>query len=203
MLFFTTASSNCFAAFACNASPVLKAAFNSRFQEGETQTYILEDVDAEIFDRLVLWIYTQTATFEEINGAEVEPPSKETQASFDEEVLKLLKLWTLGDKLLMPELQNEVMTAITEMWGLGQCHLRSTSWIPYIWEYPIAGSPIHRFVSSHVICWVKKDHCLQHYQDFPPELLMDVLISAHEISTILDKKAETRRLWASLQTESE
>jgi hypothetical protein len=144
-------------------------------------------VDAEIFDRLVLWIHTKTVGFEPINGVEMEPRSKETQVSFDKEVLRLMKLWVLGDKLLMAQLQNEVVAAITRMWKLGQCHLKSTSWIPYIWNHTIMGSPIRRFVRAHVIRWVEKAHCLQHYRDFPPELLMDVLFRAQETEQILGK----------------
>ena len=39
---------------------------------------------------------------------------------------------------------------------LGQCHLKSTSWIPYIWNHTIVGSPIRRFVRAHVIRWVER-----------------------------------------------
>jgi hypothetical protein len=92
--------------------------------------------------------------------------------------LRLMKLWVLGDKLLMPQLQNEVVAAITKMWRLGRCHLKSTNWIPYTWNHTNEGSPIRRFVRAHVIRRVEKAHCLQHQKDFPQELLMDVLISA-------------------------
>ncbi|TVY41599.1 hypothetical protein LOCC1_G007765 [Lachnellula occidentalis] len=48
--------------FACHYSPVLKAAFNSDFIEGQTQTYVLEDIGPygiETFTLFVKWLYTQ------------------------------------------------------------------------------------------------------------------------------------------------
>lgn len=45
--------------FACHYSPVLKAAFNSSFLEGQTQTYRLEDISPSAFRLLVQWLYGQ------------------------------------------------------------------------------------------------------------------------------------------------
>jgi hypothetical protein len=202
MLIFTTVSSKCFAEFSCDASPVIKTAFNGPFKEGETQTYILDDVDADIYDRLVFWIYTKTVKYRLVNGVKSIPPSKETQVRFDEGIVKLMKLWVLGDKLLMPKLQNSVVAVIIEMWELGQCHLESTSWISYIWDHTMVTSPIRWFVSARVVCWVRKAHCLQHSEDFPRELLMEVLFRAQETVKLLDSKGFNKWLWDMKQRES-
>jgi hypothetical protein len=159
-------------------------------------------VDAEIFDRLVFWIYTKTVKYRLVKGVEIIPPSKETQVKFDEEVLKLMKLWVLGDKLLLPKLQNHVVAAIIKMWELGECYLESTSWICYIWDQTLVGSPIRRFVRAHVICWVRKAHCLQHSEDLPQELLMEVLFRAQETERIHGKR-DTRWLWNAQKIESD
>jgi len=45
--------------FACYYSPVLRAAFNSSFLEGQTQTYRLEDIGVNAFRLLVQWLYSQ------------------------------------------------------------------------------------------------------------------------------------------------
>jgi hypothetical protein len=45
--------------FACHYSPVLNAAFNSSFLEGQTQTYRLEDIGLSAFRLLVQWLYSQ------------------------------------------------------------------------------------------------------------------------------------------------
>lgn len=45
--------------FLCHYSPFFNAAFNGRFIEGETQEMTLEDVETDIFDLLVRWVYEQ------------------------------------------------------------------------------------------------------------------------------------------------
>ena len=46
-------------AIICHYSPFFRAAFNSNFIEGETQSMRLEDVDANTFGLLQHWLYTQ------------------------------------------------------------------------------------------------------------------------------------------------
>ncbi|TVY50181.1 hypothetical protein LCER1_G009005, partial [Lachnellula cervina] len=46
-------------AFACHYSPVFKAAFDSGFIEGQTQTYKLDDIEPKVVQVLVQWVYTQ------------------------------------------------------------------------------------------------------------------------------------------------
>lgn len=45
--------------FACYYSSVFKAAFNSKFMEGQTQIYHLLDAYEKIVCLLIQWIYTQ------------------------------------------------------------------------------------------------------------------------------------------------
>ncbi|CZR51122.1 uncharacterized protein PAC_00997 [Phialocephala subalpina] len=45
--------------FACHYSPVLEAAFNSDFTEGQTQSYNFPEYEADVIRALVEWIYTQ------------------------------------------------------------------------------------------------------------------------------------------------
>ncbi len=159
-------------------------------------------MDAEIFDRLVFWIYTKGVKYKLIQDVEIRPPSKETQAKFDEEIMNLMKLWVLGDKLLMPKLQNQVVAIIIKMWELGECHLESTSWISYIWEQTMVESPVRRFVRTHVIYLARKMHCFQHSEDLPQDLLMDMLFRAQETEKNLGKR-DARWLWNAQKIESD
>ncbi|KAH7363880.1 hypothetical protein BKA65DRAFT_388657, partial [Rhexocercosporidium sp. MPI-PUGE-AT-0058] len=45
--------------YACHFSPVLKAAFNSSFLEGQTQVYQLKDTHEGVVTMLVHWLYHQ------------------------------------------------------------------------------------------------------------------------------------------------
>jgi hypothetical protein len=44
---------------ACRYSPVLDKAFNSTFEEGQAQTYTMDDTTIGAFRMFVQWVYTQ------------------------------------------------------------------------------------------------------------------------------------------------
>jgi hypothetical protein len=85
--------------FACHASPVLRAAFNSDFVEGQTQRYALEDTTEDTFRLFSEWIYTQNIYWD---GESMETPASSS----------LPRVWVLAEKLLVPKLQNRAMYLI-------------------------------------------------------------------------------------------
>jgi BTB/POZ domain len=89
----------------CYYSPVFNKAFNGVFLEGETQTMTLEDVDASVFGLLVSWLYTGDIATRE---------SRQHDNSFKlyQKPIQLAKLWILGERFLMPRLQNRVVDEI-------------------------------------------------------------------------------------------
>ncbi|TVY92543.1 hypothetical protein LAWI1_G001527 [Lachnellula willkommii] len=100
--------------FACHYSPVLKAAFNSDFIEGQTQTYILEDIGEhgiESFTLFVEWLYTQKLDLLEelkdiVDGdKEYRNIPVNTQRTVAAQT-KAAEVWILAEKLLVPSLQN-------------------------------------------------------------------------------------------------
>lgn len=84
-------------AFICYYSPFFSAAFNGKFEEGNTQKMELNDVDPKVFGILANWLYSQ-----EVTDAEKKTPDLVTCA----------KLWILGDRFLMRKLQNDAMRQI-------------------------------------------------------------------------------------------
>jgi hypothetical protein len=74
-------------------SPFFETAFKSQFIEGQTQSMTLEDVEGEIFGCMVHWFYTQ----------KVETQSVGTHA---DDLPKLVKLWILAERCIVPRLQN-------------------------------------------------------------------------------------------------
>ena len=54
-------------------------------------------------------MYTKALEPETIEGSEVFPPRNEVKGKFDLKILRLMQLWVLGDKLLIPGLQNRIM----------------------------------------------------------------------------------------------
>jgi hypothetical protein len=120
--------------FACHYSPVLKAAFNSGFIEGQTQTYRLEDTTEGAVQMLVKWICTQRLNVLEFDEMIDGNPRSPCIAS----------LWVLADKLLIPRLQNAAMSGLFQL-------RRHTKVVPthalrYVFENTPQGSPLHRFI---------------------------------------------------------
>lgn len=82
---------------------MLERAFNGGFKEGETQTIIIDDFAyLDTFGYIVSWLYTQN--FEALEH--------EWHVGFS---MVLYTIWVLADRLIMPELQNEIMAAIMRM----------------------------------------------------------------------------------------
>jgi len=83
-------------------SPFFDSAFNGQFEEGETQTMTLEDVEHSVFGLLVFWLYVGDMAQREANN-EYEYSQTPTQLS---------KLWILAERFLMPQLQNDVVNEL-------------------------------------------------------------------------------------------
>lgn len=80
--------------FICYYSPFFRAAFNSPFIEGQTQTMEFTDTNPYIFGLFVRWIYSQ-----DLKGCQENP----------ELAPYLVELWILADIALIPQLQNHIM----------------------------------------------------------------------------------------------
>jgi hypothetical protein len=117
----------------CQFSPFFKAAFESLFREGLTQTMRMEDGATKVFGVLVNWLYTKELnytgvskfmvvdrTLEKVLGKarfsfvqHLVGTSHEVAKQADEEDLRELALlamiWNLADRCLIPRLQNEAM----------------------------------------------------------------------------------------------
>ncbi|KAK0126628.1 hypothetical protein ONS95_008214 [Cadophora gregata] len=91
--------------FACHYSPVLRAAFDSNFIEGQTQVYHFQDTEETVVILLVNWLYSQSLVVK----------SLKSRKSNDTDDMKLFRLWVLADRLLIPRLQNAVMSKLYKM----------------------------------------------------------------------------------------
>jgi hypothetical protein len=103
--------------FACHASPIFEAAFNSNFIEGQTQIYKLGDTTPRAFQLLTQWMYFQTCNISQLGngtgrqGPDLSYPKQKTSEDLEEDKA-LFELWVLADKLRMPRLQNLALDMI-------------------------------------------------------------------------------------------
>ena len=149
--------------FACYHSPVLKAAFNSTFIEGQTQTYTLEEVIAPVARLLVNWLYTQ-----QLDLLQPEDYSQKTK-----EDLELARLFVIADKLLIPQLQNAIIVLFHKALAAGKD--QPVSCVKYIWENTTKENPLRRLILHYCVfyfnpIWLSKNH-----QQFPKEFLIEAL----------------------------
>jgi hypothetical protein len=86
--------------FACCYSHILNAAFNSKYIEGQTQTYRFGDTTEEVIQLLVQWLYRQS-----LDILQLEPSATYDYAEYE----SLFDLWILADRLFIPQLQNFVL----------------------------------------------------------------------------------------------
>lgn len=154
----------------CNYSPVLKAAFNSTFVEGQTQIYKLDDTTNDTFTLFVQWIYKQTLE----NPTEASEISKHWAA--------LTRLWVLAEKILIPHLQNQVLTNFDEY--RKSIHNISTSEIPFIYENTKVGSPLRTLIVNHCAWYIKSSMFLDYPTYFPQEMLLDLLFASGTLSLL-------------------
>ncbi|PVH87827.1 hypothetical protein DL98DRAFT_648754 [Cadophora sp. DSE1049] len=94
---------------ACASSSFFKAAFESNMLEGTSPTMRLEDVESEVFGMLVHYLY-----FRVLDDASFVITDIPGDAFDDYDYLLLAKLWKLGERFLVPDLQNEVMIELLE-----------------------------------------------------------------------------------------
>jgi len=188
--------------YACHYSPVLTAAFNSVFLEGQTQTYRFDDISPSAFRLLVKWLYSERidrrldtyflATCPDLNvdkeemsnGTEDNDHNEDDQENdklkeaWRAQDLDLAQLWVAGDRLLIPRLQNEVMLAWHALWTEGKdTRLCSTSWVSFAYTHTCKESPLrHLAVDQHAYN-IHPDDITKYTEELPREMLLDLFFT--------------------------
>ncbi|TVY73264.1 hypothetical protein LSUE1_G005766 [Lachnellula suecica] len=159
----------------CYHSPVLNAAFNSGFVEGQTQTYKLEDVNQGTFKLFVQWLYFQKlalAVFEE------DYDSEEHITDQDMEVVtyqQLVELWVLSDRLGIPILQNFVLQTIRRI--SDKINRVPTIILAYVYENSSEDSKLRQFFVNEVGSHANESFFGPKYKSrYPHQMLLDLAI---------------------------
>ena len=178
-------------ALACHYSPVFNSAFNGDFQEGQAQTYHLEDTSKGAVQLLVQWIYMQKLDLNQF--------PQETRLGL--KVHYVAQLWVLADKLLIPRLQNAAAQEIaTQRFNSGKIPTWSLN---YVYENTGRGSPLRRLfirLCAPALCDRQlPDFYTRHPDKFTKEMLLeladfltDVLLHGTDITML--KRGEYFRI---------
>ncbi|CZR54723.1 uncharacterized protein PAC_04607 [Phialocephala subalpina] len=170
--------------YVCHYSPVLKAAFNSNFIEGQTGEYRLDDITHGTFNLLVQWLYHQKVDLAHLKSGFNE---KNDLAILTEEKLNLFQLWVLADKFSIPGLQNCVVDHIREGANLNdRDFLFPVKAYDYVYNNTAPDSPLRRLVVMLTGAYLDKGDIKSNADNFPRQMLTDLLLFTVEKAGDID-----------------
>jgi hypothetical protein len=155
--------------FACHYSPVLKAAFNSQFIEGQTQTYRLKDTTEGIFRLFVQWLYYQQLELLQLQDDDV----VDDLAIYEDK--SLFGLWILADELNVPRVQNLVIESIEKYHY--KINAIPTLQLRYIYDNTSVGSPLRRYMFDLCRKYILPENYIIQSERFPHAFLIDLAAS--------------------------
>jgi len=160
---------------ACSHSPVLNAAFNSDFLEGQTQIYRLEDTTPRAVRLLVQWLYCEKLRLLQLEDDwKYQAGDDDNCESSKSEDKSLVELWVLADRLIMPCLQNEVLRRINQIREKNR--LSPTSCFVYVYNNTASNSPLRRYFVRDVYHRLSAEGVGSEPERFPHQMLLEVLI---------------------------
>lgn len=152
---------------------MLDKAFNSEFKEGRTQKYEIEDTNPDTFRIFVQWLYSQKLThihYDEHWELEVDDVHN---IDCTKGTISRIELWVLAEKLLIPQLQNEVMRLL-RLVGRTCVHPFERH-VNYIYQNTADNSVLRRFVVN-LIAWAAPSSEYKQYPHlYPHEFLLDLV----------------------------
>ncbi|PMD39700.1 hypothetical protein L207DRAFT_583558 [Hyaloscypha variabilis F] len=184
-------------------SPVLKAAFDSDFLEGQTQTYNLEEASIEAFQLVTQWLYRQAINpvftadeFDSLNTLPINTILPDTaQQKIVARQTHLIEAYEIGDYLQLPRLQNLMLD---ELEGL-RVRWRTISVVSLydLYERPSQGYGLRELVFEQCRYFIDREFfTVENKGMFPKEFLLDCVRADRNIHSQVDPftdKDEFRR----------
>ncbi|KAF2419759.1 hypothetical protein EJ08DRAFT_665833 [Tothia fuscella] len=148
---------------ATQQSPYFAAALNGSFSEGDSQTITLEEVDAKIFEHVVLWLYAGRLEYTEFFFKDGKPT-----------YFTLLDIYSLADRLLIEGLRNAVVDRMAEL-------AEATNSVPtptdthILYDSIRENSPLRRLILD-LFAFKKTDNLISTHPDsWHPTFLRDLI----------------------------
>jgi hypothetical protein len=181
----------------CQYSPFFKGAFDDPFEEGQTQTMRMEDVDTDLFGILVHWLYkeeipsdrsfvTSRIIVNEGPAAKVRygfrhdsntanSPMALQEANKWKDLVLLAMIWTLADRCLMPRLQNDSMKLLRAEIGKAiYAKSRDVSWLAIYCYETAKQTPLKRLVVQRLADASKTPQFNNWIDQGPKAIVLDV-----------------------------
>jgi hypothetical protein len=161
---------------ACYYSPVFKAAFNSKFKEGVTQTYKLEDATQRAV-RLLIHVSTASLLTQKVVTADAK--SGCTSENSTSQKLSPIKPkhqsinFSSNFGSYIPSLQNDVIQELEKLRAFHKT--TSTKCLHYVYDKTGPGSPLRRLFVHWCAFNVASDWFKKKPGHFPQEMLIDLV----------------------------
>lgn len=166
-------------------SPVLTAAFSSEFIEGNAQKYRLEDTSEPAFRFVAQWLYNGALQIEdylrglECGGLERNNGDHMQTCEYCSPFVRvLLEVWFLGDRFMLPSLQNTVMKALAS--EVYPHHLLMVN-LNYIYENTDSDSQLRRYVVYQSALLNVNPHQWRNNLDLYPKEFLAELACLHGV----------------------
>ncbi|KAL3417827.1 hypothetical protein PVAG01_10837 [Phlyctema vagabunda] len=174
--------------FVCHYSPVLEAAFNSAFVEGQTQTYVLEDTTQQAFKYFVQWLYAQSIDLEIHGKGDKTKVKCDEDGSPDAEIRgeicgkqnsTLIEVWLLAAKFMVPGLQNHIIDLFME--NHAKCNRVMVDFTHAAYAKMERGNPLRR-LCIRMLAWHHQfsDFSEELTEIYTPELIYDLVKVLYE-----------------------
>lgn len=158
-------------------SPVFKSTLNNeKFPEDVTQTYYIDDYSPACFTLFIDWIYSQNFELylpdrDILETIDDEGIRNATKKKLEEQEFDLAQLWILGQKYLIPSLQNAAMDAFAELHE-DRLSVNGT-WYHYAYENTDDGSKLREF--AIVRTTRHRPDFADYWEYFPKQMIIDLL----------------------------
>lgn len=189
-------------------SPVLKAAFNSSFIEGQTQEYRFHGVREETLRLLVHWLYSMYTVYtpqrmylgqrskltgyiaQTVDIRQLEDGHKEDPDFKIEEDFSLVELWTVGDMLLILSLQNSVIDHMSEL--NNATSITPTNVIKWVWKNTGEESLLRQWLLHKCAFHLQSAWITNHPDQFPKAFLLQFAVMLNDSFPSDEKKKKMK-----------
>lgn len=153
------------------------------------------DVDPEVFQRLVKWIYSQDLGIEDPQRLNQIPRERKNQCvhlqqELDKQDMHLVCLWVLAERFLMPRVQNLAMVYLYQrrkasVWIVNaqydyrertSIYRPSSHWIPYVFENASPDSLLYAYALHQAVFFIDAETFIESPEHFPRDLLLNFAI---------------------------
>jgi hypothetical protein len=154
--------------FARHYSPIFATAFESKFIEGQTQTYKLDDVAGTVVQLLIQWLYTKR--FDPDFDPHANPEDLNT--AYESVIHLAVQTWALADRLILPALQNQVVNWI--YWCRQEVDIVPIFAFNEVYELTGPGSALRSLFVSFCARFMPCGRYLEEPDRFPPEMMLEL-----------------------------